>query len=313
MFTGGFIRKITNDIKGSLTVEATLVLSVFLMVVLFFLSIFRMVYAEAELTYAASKTVQEAANVGYAVKNLSELLDKKIDSGQKKVSFLSEIDTGKIISLGIDMAEEVGSEYWFAAEIKRKIHDMNHLDKVIKGGFSGISFVGSSMFAEDEMTVINMEYEVSFPVFDDILPGVKISNVVAMRSFSGEGSIKDAVISLEQEKEEDKEENKEEEKEYVYVTENGTVYHESSACTYLKPGVRQVDSGSLTLMRNHSGGKYYACEGCAGGVVNQSELWITPYGNRYHTRKDCTKINRNVTKILKSEAKGYRPCSKCAR
>ena len=308
MFTGGFIRKNTN-IKGSLTVEATLVLSAFLMVVLFFLSIFRMVYAEAELTYAASKTVQEAANVGYVVKNLSELLNQKIDSEQKRFSSFSKFDTREIITLGIDMAEEVGSEHWFAAEIKRKIHGMNNLDKVIKGGFSGISFAGSSVFAEDEITVIHMEYEVTFPVFDDILPGVRFSNVVAMRSFSGEGSIKDAVISQEQDKEEDKEENKEEEKEYVYVTENGTVYHESSACTYLK----QVNSDSLPLMRNHSGGKYYACEGCAGGVVNQSELWITPYGNRYHTRKDCTKINRNVSKILKSEAKGYRPCSKCAR
>lgn len=101
--------------------------------------------------------------------------------------------------------------------------------------------------------------------------------------------------------------------EYVYVAENGTVYHMDIGCTYLRLGIQSVGSGVLDSLRNQSGGKYKPCESCMGeqSATDYSFVYITPYGARYHRTKDCSGLRRTVRRVLRSAVSGLPPCSKC--
>ncbi len=97
---------------------------------------------------------------------------------------------------------------------------------------------------------------------------------------------------------------------YVYLSESGRVYHLNPQCTHLKIKLRTVTSKEVTKLRNRSGEIYYACEGCVQGKKG-NPVYITSYGARYHIKKDCSKISRNVRKVLRSKIGNMPVCSKC--
>lgn len=99
------------------------------------------------------------------------------------------------------------------------------------------------------------------------------------------------------------------EEETVYMAKTGTVYHLSAGCTYLNPSARSVASEDIRTLRNDSGGKYYPCEVCGGGTGGS--VIVTTHGDRYHASGSCSALARTVRAVPASEAAGYRACSKC--
>lgn len=100
--------------------------------------------------------------------------------------------------------------------------------------------------------------------------------------------------------------------EYVYVTDNMSVYHTSSRCTHLDLSIHAVKPASVSGLRNASGGIYHTCEKCqahpAGGLV-----YITPYGDCYHSDPSCSGLKRTVRLVERSEIDaGLCRCSRCA-
>lgn len=98
--------------------------------------------------------------------------------------------------------------------------------------------------------------------------------------------------------------------EMVYVTEHGSVYHRDVGCKYLKPSVKSVSYSQLGNERNKDQSKYYPCEYC-GQNVSSGNVFITDYGERYHTRIDCPGLKRKIYTIPISEVGGKSPCSGC--
>ena len=102
--------------------------------------------------------------------------------------------------------------------------------------------------------------------------------------------------------------------EIVYVTKNGTVYHRKRDCSYIKLSVTSVKGSGIEKLRNVSGGKYYPCTKCMKNKSpNHMEVYITTYGNRYHSRKNCSEIKRMVSAVRLSDVKQKTPCSKCGK
>lgn len=98
----------------------------------------------------------------------------------------------------------------------------------------------------------------------------------------------------------------------VYVTRNGTVYHTNRGCTYIKVTCSKVRGDELVLLRNKSGGRYKPCEVCMKDKAEPSEdVYVTEYGDRYHSTVRCNRIERNVIAIRMSEVSDMRGCSKC--
>lgn len=96
----------------------------------------------------------------------------------------------------------------------------------------------------------------------------------------------------------------------VYITEHGTVYHESRTCTYLRPEVRSVLLAGISRERNASGGRYTECLRCRKTDAGET-VYITTYGDSYHTRLTCTAICRTIITKPRSEVSDRKACSKC--
>jgi hypothetical protein len=100
-----------------------------------------------------------------------------------------------------------------------------------------------------------------------------------------------------------------ESEEIVYVAETGTVYHRSRVCTYLKLTISKIAASAVANERNLEGGKYSACESC--GNKPSDTLYITNYGNKYHSTITCSKLKRTVSAIPISEVGDKGACSRC--
>jgi len=99
----------------------------------------------------------------------------------------------------------------------------------------------------------------------------------------------------------------------VFVTKDSEVYHESKTCTYLNPSIRCVELDQIEKMRNQGGEKYRPCRYCTKNNKNKNQYYITEEGNRYHSDENCSRLERTIFEILRSEIGERRPCSKCGR
>lgn len=94
----------------------------------------------------------------------------------------------------------------------------------------------------------------------------------------------------------------------VYVTENGTVYHERKTCSYLSVAVFAVLSNDIPGKRNNYGKKYDACRICGG---ESTELvYVSASGTKYHTSMECASIKRLVEEKNREEV-SLPACSRC--
>lgn len=102
--------------------------------------------------------------------------------------------------------------------------------------------------------------------------------------------------------------------EYVYVTQNGIVYHKNRDCTYLRLSVRPVSGIVVPMLRSSDGSKYKPCERCIKFVgASYQTVYITDFGDRYHNSRECSSLKRWVMKVPIEEIKGKAPCSKCGQ
>lgn len=101
-----------------------------------------------------------------------------------------------------------------------------------------------------------------------------------------------------------------EEKDVVYMTEHGTVYHESRACTYLTVTVRRADADKVEQERNSSGRKYKECERCRGEEQTES-VYVSSGGTKFHWSLQCPALKRNVIEKTRDEVEGIPGCHKC--
>ncbi len=286
-----------KTVSASLTVEAALVLPVFLSVFLFFLSFLQIIRAEQQIYYAASELTEKTAACGYILKYATQ---------EAEALWERDGEYFEAVEFAADILQGAGDALWVHGAMQKKLKDVKYIDSLVEGGIGKIDFWGSEVYAEDEMAVIRMDFKISFPVFGKLLPKLSFRENVVMRSFSGVGEFERA---------EEEEEGAQEESEegYVYVTETGTVYHVRENCTYIRLSVEQTSGSKIAEKRNQYGGKYYPCESCMKDGVVPEKVWITKTGTRCHTKKDCGKIKRTVRKIPVSEAADYRPCSRCAK
>ncbi len=101
----------------------------------------------------------------------------------------------------------------------------------------------------------------------------------------------------------------------VYVAETGQVYHIDRECTYLRLSISQVRGNDVENLRNDGGAKYKPCESCADHKIpgSNAQVYITNYGNRYHTVRTCSRMKRTIHEIKLSEAGKLPSCSKCGK
>ena len=270
--------------KGSLTVEAALVVPVSFLAVILFFNLFLFLEVQVRMEKELAEICRELMPVGTI---LSKATEKKDSASEEKD--------------GVEkLLRQLGTEGYLTLRIGQRLKGEKWL-RLIRGGTDGISFAGSSIYegGMDIRILADYSYAPESGIFR--WGGISVKQQIVARGFSGAGR-----VPAKQKEEED-----EDDETAVYVAENGTVFHRSQDCTYLKITVRPVTAEQLPRERNSSGGKYYPCEYC--GDAPGSIYYIAEYGDRYHKTVACRALRRSVTEITEEEAleKGLRACSKC--
>lgn len=104
--------------------------------------------------------------------------------------------------------------------------------------------------------------------------------------------------------------------EYVYVTEQGSVYHKKRSCPVLNVTIREVSGSHIRKERNVEQKKYKKCQTCTIGYaikeLEDKALYVTEYGTSYHVRINCPDLTRTI-KVVKIEEAGGKPACKSCR
>lgn len=99
--------------------------------------------------------------------------------------------------------------------------------------------------------------------------------------------------------------------ELVYLTPEGEVCHRSQDCSYLRLSICRISYAEVEKERNCSGERYAACEYCMKSSDKCKMVYITDYGNRYHSNQQCQGLKRTIMAVPWSEAGGRPLCSRC--
>lgn len=162
---------------------------------------------------------------------------------------------------------------------------------LIVGGAEEISLARSSVMGHEPLIDLVAVYRMRIPFLPE--GTVELSLVQRSRKHAfGEADFGDGEVD------------------YVYITPQGTVCHESMYCTYLRPKTEEVKYAYVSNLRNENGSRYDACSFCCGGETTDT-VWITKWGETYHVSAYCRGLWHQVEQVRRSEVPDMKVCSKC--
>lgn len=294
--------------KGILTVEAALVLPIFLFAILTFCYLFRVMELQLKLQSALNQAAQQTASYGYLLGRLygkSEQKTKELLGNSELFSaqgLFSVDEAGEgLLHLVESLAAESALKQMVVLSDALKESDL----KRIVGGIDGICFQGSRLRDEERCVVVVAEYQIKLPFFPSVISKLPVRQTAVSRLFCGDRDYKPEASNKNGDADGD------ETKRVYYVTPNGTVYHTTKACSYLRFSVHSTSKEQIGGLRNKSGGKYYSCARCAKGRVLTDILFYTEEGSSYHLTEQCSSLKRTILEVTEEELAGKPPCSRC--
>ena len=271
-------------IKASATVEAALVMPLYIYAVMAVTYMMQIYQIRLEVDAALYNALREQNKYNYLNYVQKEKQNDEIIN-EKDIN-INDTIVGSL-SLHSVLIKNLGSEY-------AKEHN-------IKGGNSGIKII---CYSYDSSTIqAAAEYSVKNP-FDIFGIGyIKVVQEFTYEVWLGEkyagdyGKDKDNTDS-------------------VFITRTGTVYHKTRNCPALNIDVKMVDFSQINNYRHKNGSIYYPCSQCK-KYNNKNEssyeyVYVTDYGVRYHRDENCSEINRTIIEISRNKVTGMRACRLCA-
>ncbi len=281
-----FIKRIPLwHLNGSMTVEAAVVIPLILFFFVNLLSSVEMLRLHGNLQLALWDKGRILAVGGYVYDSVRPGQTTGEEEGN---AVWEEILT--------QLGETLLTDYLMQSAVINDLGNEYLNESPLTYGENGLVFLESS-YMENDCIDVKVTYQVS-PVFK--IPGFssfRMANRYFARAWTG--------YQVAGESEEQGNAGA------VYITEYGEVYHVTRSCSYLVRNVMSMDVSEVEKIRNQSGARYRLCSVC--GNEEQRLAFVTQDGNRYHSRRNCPGLVRNIITMDCATAKEkYRPCSKCA-
>lgn len=255
--------------RGSMTIEASLIFPIFLFTVINLLSVLDFMRLQSNMTAALHQTGKKLTIYGYAYDKTGLSIEEyPLSSALFSYTFVKS-----------SVEKYVGREYLE--------------NTVLEYGSVGIHYGYSKIMEEDKIDLVAL-YNVSGLFSGKGIKGIPLYSRFYGHVWNGYDVEKKIQTGTEDV--------------YVFITENGTVYHRNRNCTYLNPSIEAVHYDDIEKRRNKSGAVFYECELC--GRNKGTVVYITEQGSRYHATIECSGLKRTVYSVLLSET-GCPPCSKC--
>lgn len=185
-----------------------------------------------------------------------------------------------------EMVLFVGAE----AQMLRALESQSVVEQYVEHGSLGVILLGSQL--DGDYLCLRAHYKVRLPVNLFGIDTITLWSREVVRKWIGD-------------------QNRETSGGQVYVTTSGKVYHRMESCRALKVTIDECYWREISMKRGEDGQKYYACICCAEEILDDSKVFYTPYGELYHSRKDCSHLKRNIREVPLSQVGNRRPCSYC--
>ena len=276
-----------KPVAGSMTVEASIVLPLFFFFFLNVGSAIEMIRLHGNLTLALWNTGNEMAVYGHV---FSET-DADREEGQMEKQESGSQTEGENALL----ADIILSGTYVKGRVMDYLGEGYLENAPLRQGADSLLFLESDILRADDTFEIVVTYSVSPVSTLAGFPAFRMANKYYGHLWTGyEIPAEDFA-----------------KEEYVYVTENGQVYHLTNTCTHLKLSIRQVNLEEALLSRNNNGEKYEACEKCCEGSSTNT-VYITSEGDCYHFQRECSGLKRTIYYVPLSQVEDYRECMRCA-
>ncbi len=260
--------------KGSMTVEAAMVVPLFLFTVLNMFSAINYIAAHMRMQAAMHQTGLVLARTGYAYHKLAEGYDI-LESEIANIGFSHLYAREKVVA-------HAGEAF---------------LDRIgISGNAEGILFLQSDIVNPECLDLVATYYTKAL-----FLP----------ESFAGFGMVNRAYMKVWTGYDNAAAGAGEQEGEVVYITSQGEVYHTERSCTHLQLSVSQIPYADVAQYQNEDGVYYTRCERCGKQEMSVT-VYITQEGDRYHASLSCGGLRRTVMAVYLEDVEGRRACSRCS-
>lgn len=254
--------------RGSASVEAAVILPVFIFAMLGLVSVAGIIHTRSIVYEGLYETALYMAEYSF--------LDRQIKDG---------IDVGSEAELLSDGLSVVTANM----KLEEYIDDNGSVEKYVAGGMSGLKIVQAEL-KQDDHIYIKMVYDlrIEVPIIGGV--GIPCEERIRQRAYLGY----------------DRENDDDSEGTFVYVAENGQVYHSSRSCYHIRLSIRQVSPTNADR----------ECEGLAGCSLcarysGRGTLYVTQSGDKYHFSLECPGLKRTIYRVKKEDAGGLPPCSEC--
>ncbi len=186
----------------------------------------------------------------------------------------------------IDMAS-AGTTGTLLYRFNQYLGDDYYVEKVVAGGKKGIRISLKTDKENHKVFHAKAVYEIQFmiPIFGKYTMKRKVD--IKQKGFVGYTK------------------GEEEIDEYVYITPNQAVYHNSRSCSHLVLSIR-----SLSQSRSSS---YHPCHFCGKSTASCNKIYVAKSTNIYHNDKNCSGLKRTVTRVKKSTVGSLPPCKRCGK
>ena len=277
---------------ASMTVEAALVLPLFLFCIFNILFLLDAVRLQSRVTAALQQTGDQICEYAWY---------REFGIGGAGEGGGADTDTG-----GIDVPQAAGdilSLAFVSGGVRNYLGSEYMNNTCLRGGSSGISYLRSKILSGNDIVEIRADYRTRpfIPILNG--PDLKLCSTYYAHAWtgyeigSGTGGDGEGAENAQQNTP-------------VIVAERGVVYHTDPNCIYLNPRVREADASDLEHLRANDGSIYHPCEYCH--PSKNGTVYLTPDGNRYHSSRSCSRLTRTTHEETMEEASSHlRPCPKC--
>lgn len=251
--------------RGSATVEAVCVLPVLFFCFLAFYMLVQIYIMENQIYQAARNTADYLAECAY----MTEWLDSEGKSG-----IATEV-------IGIGLAN---------ASLQKELKNNPRVEHYVRGGRQGIVALSTDLLDEEGYIsfVLYYQLQLRLPFLKTMSFHMRIP--IMQKAYTGYTPKNEAYDTDEI---------------YVYVTEQGSVYHRTRSCTHLTVTIHPV-SGEI-LKREYK--KLPPCEYC--GSRETDTYYISEYGECYHSTNTCSRLKRSISRVRLKDVQGMPACSTC--
>ena len=272
-----------RDPRGSLSLEAAIAITCFLLLFLSFSCFFAALRADLRMHHVMTEQAKQAAMIPYFENRLHALLaepeaEGKLQGREKGLLALLE-ESDWTASMALAGYAQAGLNRAFSENSGKLLTDFQA--------------AGSVYDRDSGQGRLTGQFQFRIPCFP-ISTVIHIRETLYFRSYLGRDMREGGTERM------------------VYVTKTGTVYHTNPECSYLKVKLKKVPRGETDRLRNQNGARYRPCKRCGSSVLIVSDwIYVTDYGEVYHLDPSCKSIERDVLTVPVTQVTHMRMCSKC--